>query len=154
MEIPFRLAEGIYFEDSKHILHWLDTLENIKKIDNPEINGDATVLKWKNKTCFDGQKVDVIVVVNSDTNQNGLLETVDFSSNETDPWETYRKFSSHFKGYIGQSNEHKDDGYGRPTELWNCDNLQIIIGVGERFVEFEIFKICKGTKRWKLDDNK
>ena len=150
MKTPFNLDKGIYFEDSGSTLLWADDFESIREIDNPEISGNGYILKWRNKICLGGQKLNVSVIRNDYNNYNNKLESVEFEEQNGEPWKTYEKYSRLMKEYFGNPNEYKDDGYGRPTELWNINDVQIIIGVGERFTEFEIFSIRKGKRFWKL----
>ena len=151
MKTPFNLDKGIYFEDSGNTLLWEDDFESIRKIDNPEICGNGYILKWRNKLCLGGQKLNVSVIRNDYNNYNNKLESVELEEQNGEPWKTYEKYSELMKKYFGNPNEWKDDGYGRPTELWNINDVQIIIGVGERFTEFEIFSIRKGKRFWKLN---
>lgn len=151
MKTPFNIDEGIYFEDSGSILLWNDDFESIRKIDNPEICGNGYILKWSNKLCLGGQKLNVSVIRNGYDNYNDKLESVEFEEQNGEPWKTYEKYSEFIKKHFGNPTEYKDDGYGRPTELWNIDDVQIIIGVGERFTEFEIFSIRKGKRFWNLN---
>ncbi|HEY0056897.1 MAG TPA: hypothetical protein VGB63_16220 [Pedobacter sp.] len=153
MKIPFRLNEGIYFEDTGNILLWNDTLENIKEIDNPELGANGSVLKWFDKLCFAGQRVNVTISVNEYHNTNGILEFVNFEQGRNDPHGVYQKFSMLFKEHLGEPSETSDDGFGRPTALWTINDLQVIIGIGERFMEYEIFGIHKGKPFWTLKNN-
>lgn len=150
MKLPFQLDEGIYFENSGKMLRWADSFQNLILIDSPEISANGDVLKWYDKTCFGGKKLNVIVVKDSYHNLSERLEFVEFESKEMDPWLLYKYFSEYFKSYFGVATESAIDKYARPTLLWNLNDLQIILGVGERFVEFEIFGIHKGDKFWTL----
>ena len=152
MKIQFRLDEGIYFEDSGQILRWTDNLDKIKSIDNPNISADGKVLKWFDKICFGGQKVNVTIVMNEYYNTDGQLAFVDFEQENNDVLGFYKKYSDYFGTLFGPPTEFKDDGHDRPTQLWNIDDLQIIIGVGDRFVEYEIFSIHKGQIFWTLKE--
>ncbi|HEU4788436.1 MAG TPA: hypothetical protein VFS71_02030 [Flavobacterium sp.] len=64
MEKPFKLEEGIYFEDSKQILVFGESFEELLKIKSPEVRENGDVLKWFGKSCFGGQKLNVIVYKN------------------------------------------------------------------------------------------
>lgn len=149
MIMPFRLDEGIYFEDTGKTLMWGEKIEKLKNIDNPEVVSDGEVLRWFNKSCFDGQLVNITIVVDEYHNAKNYLDFVNVEQGD-DPWVVYEKYSGLFKQHLGNPTETADDGYGRPTELWTIGDLQIIIGVGERFVEYEIFGIHKGKPFWKL----
>ena len=150
MKIPFRLDEGIYFEDTGNILTWNETIEHFKNIDNPEISVGGNILHWHDKSCFGGQIVNVTIVIDKYHNTKGCLEFINFEQGRNNPRGVFDKYSNLFKEYLGEPNEKTDDGYGRPTELWTINDLQIIVGVGERFVEYEIFGIHKGKPFWTL----
>jgi len=152
MEIPFRLDEGIYFEDSKQMLFWGDSFELLQKIDNPKVSEDGETLKWFGKLCFGGQKLNITIFKNQYTNKNGVLENVSFEEeNETQLsiYKTAEKYSAFFEKYFGEPSQVKTT-YGRTTELWNINDLQIILGIGERFTDFLIFGIHYGEKFYKL----
>jgi hypothetical protein len=151
MRIPFNIDEGIVFEDTNQILKWGDNFENIKKIDNPEITVNGTVLKWFDKLCFGGQRVNITIVKDQYYNKNGALEFVQFEQGRNNARGVFKKYTEIFRKHLGEPSEFNDDGFGRPTELWNIKDLQIIIGIGERFVEYEIFSIHKGQKFWTLN---
>ncbi|GAB4161523.1 MAG: hypothetical protein Tsb0033_19110 [Winogradskyella sp.] len=147
INIPFDLEKGILFEDSGNLIKWEDDLEIIKRIDNPELNEDRSIIKWKNKLCFGGQIINVIVTIDNYKNKNGKLEFVDFEEEQSNPWDIYEKFSKYFKETIGNSSDFKKDIYDYPTELWNIKNIQIILGVGERFMDYSIFGIHYGENK-------
>jgi hypothetical protein len=152
MEIPFRLDEGIYFEDSKQMLYWGESFEDILKVDNPEISEDGNSLKWKGKICFGGQKLNIIANKSQYINENGVLESVTLEEeNETAEsiYKTAEKYSELFEDYFGQPSQTKTL-YNRTTELWNINDLQIILGIGERFTDFLIFGMHYGERRFKL----
>jgi hypothetical protein len=152
MNTPFRLDEGVYFEDTGHLLKWGEDLNIIAQIDSPDISSNGNVFKWCNKLYLNGHTVNVSIIKDSYYNTNGYLEFVDFELERNDPWGVYKKFSAIFKSQFGQPTESINDVYGRPTDLWNIKDLQIIIGVGERFVEYEIFSIHKGKIFCKFKD--
>ena len=154
MKIPFRLDEGIYFEDSGQVIRWTESLDIIKNIDNPEIAADGTVLKWLGKICFNGQKVNVTVIKDRYYNTDGQFAFVSFEQVENDVWGFYKKYSEYFKTLFGTPIEFKYDEHDRPTELWNIGDVQILLGIGERFTEFEIFSIHKGQIFWTLKNKK
>jgi len=148
--LPFQLDKGIFFEDTGKLLRWSEPLQNLRRVDSPEINSTGNVLRWLNKTCFGGKKVTVTIVKDNYKNSDGQLEFVDFEDGQNNPWSLFNDYSKYFLSIFGTPNEQITDGFGRPTFLWNVDHLQIILGVGERFVEFEIFGIHKGKRFWKL----
>lgn len=150
-KIAFDLDKGIYFEDSGSILEWGCNLNTLKTIDSPEVNDNETVFKWKDKKCFGGHTVNVTIVKDDYHNNKGKLEFVDFEQGRNNPWGVYEKYSKLFKDKFGEPSEFKVDWYDRPAALWNKDKLQIIVGVGERFVEFEVFRIHYGKRFWYLD---
>ncbi|TRX41317.1 hypothetical protein [Flavobacterium restrictum] len=146
MEKPFRLEEGIYFEDSKQMLVWGESFEELHKIDNPEISENGDTLKWYGKLCLDGQKLNVIVYKNQYTNKKGILELINFEEekeNQLTIYKTAEKYSAFFEKYFGEPSQTKTI-YGRTTELWNISDLQIILGIGERFSDFLIFGMHYG----------
>jgi hypothetical protein len=154
MKMPFRLDEGIYFEDTKKILNWGESLEQLKMVDNPEISEDGEFIEWKSKLCFGNQKMNIQVIINDYFNENGTLEFVHIEEeNETAQsiYLTAEKNSVLFKEYFGEPSQTKIL-YGRKTELWNINDLQIIIGIGERFTDFLIFSIHKGDKFYELSE--
>ena len=71
--LPFELEKGIVFEDSGNIIKWGENLNLIKNIDRPEVNDKGTVIKWKDKQCFGGQKVNVSIIMDDYHNLNGKL---------------------------------------------------------------------------------
>jgi len=155
MEIPFRLDEGIYFENSEQMLFWGDNFDLLQKIDNPEISEDGETLKWFGKLCLGGQKLNIIIYRNQYTNKNGVLETVSFEEeNETQLsiYKTAEKYSVFFEKYFGKPSQVKTI-YERTTELWNIDDLQIILGIGERFTDFLIFGMHYGERKFKLTES-
>ena len=151
MEIPFRLQEGILFEDTGSLLRWGETFDVLKGIDSPETNPDATTIKWEEKKCFGGEVVNVTVATNEYQNENRTLEFVHLEEVQADPWVVYRKYSEYFKSLLGEPTEFNVDSYDRPKALWNLHDLQIIVGVGERFNEFQIFDIHYGKRFWRLN---
>ncbi len=154
MEIPFRLEQGIHFEDTEQILVWGEKLEKLLKIDNPEIIENGETLKWFGKKCFGDQKLNVKVNANQYTNKNGVMEFVSFEEeNETQLtiYKTAEKYSVFFKEIFGEPNQTVTI-YGRTTELWNINKLQIILGIGERFTDFLIFQMHYGETYFKLSE--
>ena len=152
MKIPFRLDQGIYFEDSKQMLYWGESFELIKNIDNPIISEDGDSLKWLGKLCFGGQKIDIILYKNQYTNKDGILEFVTIEEENDTQFSIYKtveKYSLFFKKYFGEPSQTKTYN-GRTTELWNLNDLQIILGIGERFTDFLIFGIHFGERYYNL----
>ena len=151
MKLPFRLEEGIYFEDSEQILLWNENFETLSKIDNPKISDSGKMLTWENKKCLGGQILDISISQDGIQNK-GDFDFVHFEASKIDPHEMFKKYSNYFKSIFSNPDEMRDDGYGNPTELWNLNDLQIIVGVGERFMEYQIFGIHKGEKYWRLQE--
>ena len=152
MKQPYRLNEGIFFEDTEKMLFWGSKFEQLMLIDNPEISQDGDVLKWFGKSCFGNNKLNVTIYKDDYQNQNNTLDCANFEcENETQEtiYSTAKKYSDLFKDLMGKPNESKSN-YGRLTEVWNIDELQIIVGIGERFTEFLVFGIRKGKRFWKL----
>jgi len=132
------------------MLFWGESLEDIQKIDKPEISKNGAVLKWSGKLRFGEQKLDILVY--KDQNKNGILEFVSFEEeNETQLsiYKTAEKYSAFFKNYFGEPNQTKTS-YERTTELWNINALQIILGIGERFTDFLILGIHYGERFYKF----
>ncbi|MGI4874251.1 MAG: hypothetical protein ACRYFX_24090 [Janthinobacterium lividum] len=149
MPLPFRLDEGIYFEDSGKLLPWGERLTAIESLDEPLVT--PTQISWRAKHCFGGQEVAVEVVKNAYYNTQGIVEFVSFNRNGVDPWQVFATYSGLFNQTIGPPTQAKDDGYGLPTHLWTRGEVQIIVGVGERFAEYAIFSIHKGKPFWNLN---
>lgn len=152
MEKPFRLEEGIYFEDTKQILAWGESIEQLKKIDNPEISKNGDILKWFGKSCFGGQKLNVTVYKNQYTNKKGILELINFEEvkeSQLTIHKTAEKYSAVFVKIFGKPSQTNTQN-GRITELWNINGLQIILGIGENFTEFLIFGMHYGEKFYNL----
>ena len=155
MEKPFQLEQGIFFEDSKKMLLWGESFEDLKNIDDPEISEDGKTLNWYGKSCFGGQKLNVKIFKDQYTNKNNTLESIFFEEeNETQSsiYKTAEKYSAFFTEYFGEPSQSMTM-YGRTTELWNIDALQIILGIGERFTDFLIFAMHYGERTYKLNDN-
>jgi hypothetical protein len=148
MNIPFRLDEGVYFENTDTLLCWGSSIETIMTLDNPEITENGKVLKWFDKSCFGGNRVNVTILISENT--DGKLEFVCFEQGRNNPRVVFEKYSNLFKQVLGTPTETSNESYGRSTVLWTVNDLQIIIGVAERFVEYEIFGIHKGKPFWKL----
>ena len=154
MKMPFMLDQGIYFEDTEKILTWGESIEQLKMIDNPEISQNGEFIEWQSKLCFGNQKMNVKIIRNDYLNKNGTLEFVHIEEeNETAQsiYLTAEKNSLLFKEHFGEPSQTKIS-YGRKTELWNINDIQIIIGIGERFTDFLIFQIRKGEKFYKLSE--
>ncbi len=152
LKLPYRLAEGIFFEDSGNILTWGEKLSNIKRIDNPEILEKGKLLKWENKTCFGGHKLNLTIRIDKYYNSNGILEFIDLEEGKKDPRGAYKKHSSFFKKILGEPTETNTDIYDYKTDLWTIDDIQIIIGFAERYVDYEVFGIHKGKHFWSLNE--
>lgn len=152
LNLPYKLNEGIYFEDSGKILIWGEKLSKIKTIDNPEILAEGKVLKWENKTCFGGLKLNLTLRIDKYQNSNGVFEFIDFEQVTKDPHGAYEKHSSNFREVLGEPTETHTDLYNYKTDLWTIEDIQIIIGVAERYVEYEVFGIHKGKHYWSLKE--
>ena len=150
--IPFELDKGILFEDSNNLLKWGIELNSIKQIDNPIVKEPTPIIKWENKSCFGGQILDVLIIVNNHQNTNGVLEFIEFEEKGVSAREFYKKYSNFFNLSLGPPSQFKKGMYDTPTSLWNLNNLQIIIGIGERYVEYQIFGIHYGEEFWRLKE--
>ena len=141
MPLPFRLEEGIYFEDSQLLLPWGAPLEFLELVDNPLVTSDQ--LRWPAKQCFGGHRLPVEVLRNQYFNTQGILEVVFFERNSADPWGVFTTYSALFSQALGPPSQVQDDGYGRPIHTWLFGKVAISVGVGERFDDFVIFNIRK-----------
>lgn len=150
-KLIFDLQLGLHFEDTSRTLLWKTPLQEIKEIDNPSISNAGLILEWKNKLCFGGELFDVIVEQNEFTNCKGILEFIDIKPIGLTPSMIYNKYFSFFKNIFGEPTEHQIDNFDLPTSLWNLKNLQIILGVAERFDEYSIFSIHFGKPYWELN---
>ena len=146
----FKLNEGIFFEDSGQMLRWGEKIDSFKSIDSPETSSSGQTLVWKNKTCLGGQKLSIQISQDSYQNNDGRFQFADFSEEQEKANESAKKYSKFFKTVFGNPTEYSKDDWGHWTELWNLDDLQIIIGTADRFGTYLIFGIHKGKKFWSL----
>ena len=150
MNIPFRLEEGIFFEDTGNLLAWGRDIKYLKEIDNPEVSEDGKLINWKNKLCFGGLKLNITIRVDNNLNKNGLLAFVEFSSSQNRAREAYKIHSSTFRKLLGEPTDIQKDLYDFETILWTFGELQIIIGLVDKYTEYEVFGIHKGKPYWSL----
>lgn len=150
-KINIDLQEGLCFEDTKNTIRWNTPLNDLKRIDSPKIIIPDLLLEWENKKCLNGQILNVYVEKNEYKNNKDYLEFIDFKEQDSRPWNTYRKYLKYFESLLGPSSFSKKDNFDYPTSLWNIGNLQIIIGVAERFEEYCIFSMHFGEPYWELE---
>jgi|SRR5690606_32222833 len=140
-KLPFDLDIGIRFEDSGKILKWKTDFEQLKSIDTPIIrSNETTSLLWQNKICFGGLELNILIQMDELRNNTGKLEHVSFGQ-IIEPIEAYKKNLIIFKSNLGEPSYNETDGYGYPISKWNFENLEVVIGVAERFVDYQIFAI-------------
>ncbi|WP_291134394.1 hypothetical protein [Flavobacterium sp. UBA7663] len=152
MKHPFNLDEGIFFEDTGKMILWESDFEALKKIDEPTILNNGNTLKWFGKSVLGNQKLNITVSKSDYDNVDGKFNCVEFETENEDSKSihlTAETYSKYFNEIFGEPTESRIE-YERLTELWDIEDLHIIIGIGERFMEFLIFSIRKGKKYWKL----
>ncbi|WP_066839740.1 hypothetical protein [Rufibacter ruber] len=140
---PFQLTDGILFEDSYKLLAWGQHLEAIKRIDNPTKNQEESFITWTDKKCFGGKILDVTVAQNQLQNANGFLESVEFGRKNINPRIFFKEFSEHFLKHFGQPTEIKLDEFDLPMHSWTFNDIEVNLGIGERFMEYSILRFSK-----------
>lgn len=88
----------------------------------------------------------MILNVSVKQDENFKLKEIHFGNENKNARELYKHRVEHFTKLIGKPSEIKKYLYGVPIAIWKLKNIEIFIGIGERFVEYPIFIIRYNKK--------
>ena len=140
------INSGIEFENVRLKLLWDLPKSDLFQIGVPEISETGNFARWKNLKLFGGRTFNLTVSFDKYENPNDKLEYVRLEDivNEKEPWKTYEEFSILFFNLYGEPNEIVEF-QGKPHKIWKFNYVEIILGIGERFIDYSVFVIKKRT---------
>ncbi len=144
MDIPFRLSEGLYLEESDQLLPWVPSLHQLtKRGGSPTmVKGGISKIDWKPEIVFGGLKVEI---------QARMHEYPFFSLMRIriNPYKTtIEEYDANFlelKNIFGLPHELGKTEYDNPWVKWHFEKITISLGIAEHFMDYVTFVI---SKKW------
>jgi len=143
MKVELDINKGIRFENTNSNLLWDTHKDDVLLIDNPEIDDTKTFIRWKNVKLFGGNILNLSISFDKYENPNDKVEYIRLEDKKHNtPWETYDYYTKLFTSKFGSPNEI-GEFQGKPHKIWKFNTVEIILGIGERFIEYSVFVIKK-----------
>lgn len=163
--VPYRLEEGIWFENIDTLLPWNARLEDLKQIGSPEvrIEPDRTVLHWRKQRWLDGLDCTISATFyhNSAThlshNSRNGLQLVNYHlylPSEEKTRETYVRIKEALARRLGKPTaDYAAYRYGLPLAEWDFEHVLVVLMVFERFGEYLVGEVWhKPLPQWRADN--
>jgi len=166
--LPHRLSEGIFFEDTGILLPWKKSLKDLRKIGKPKIRKetDKVHLYWQeehlwldglrsnfNTTFFDSNYA-IDLAKNEHINQNLSMELINFSTSDgaKSPRQEFERVKTHMIGVFGQPTFYSDDyKFGLPLAEWHIQEILLAFMVFERFGEYCVGEVWHNPPSWRIN---
>ncbi len=168
--LPYKLSEGIFLENTGVLIPWNASLMDLKKIGKPKIQKDADslTLYWQkehlwlgglttyfNTTFFDS-KYALRLSNDKYTNHNLSLEFINFSTPDAgkSPRTEFERVKEHITNRLGQATaDYKDKNLGLPLVEWHIQGILIVFMVFERFGEYCVGEVWHNPPSWRIAEH-
>jgi hypothetical protein len=168
--LPYRLSDGIFFEDTGILLPWNASLKDLRKIGKPKIRkeADKTHLYWQeehlwldglrayfNTTFFDS-KYAIGLARSEHINQNLSMGLINFSTSDgaKSPRLEFERVKAHLMRTLGQPTFFAEDyKFGLPLVEWHIQEILLVFMVFERFGEYCVGEVWHNPPAWRLANN-